>query len=149
LKVNIENEARFLSELFKLLPESTPSDGRVTCYWAATFGAHTFAAYVTRADGSVEMMSCTDAAGEFVYRDWARRHQVSAIESYDEWLEQKDKLEPLSWNWGWAVADAEAGFELSLFDDAFGDGGLPPQVHVDAWLSQQFGKRTVKYALNF
>lgn len=149
MQVNIDNEGRFISELFKLLTESTPRGGRVVCYWAATFGAHTFAAYVTRADGGIEMMNGTESAGEFVYRDWVSRHRAAAIDSYDEWLEQKHKLEPLSWNWGWAAEDAETGSELNLFDDAFGEDGLPPHDHFDAWLRKQFGKRAVKYELDF
>jgi predicted amidohydrolase YtcJ len=144
MKIAIENEEAFLRKLFKQLPEPAPEGGKITCYWSATYGAFTFAAYVTQTDGSVELLDNTEAAGNFIYRDWVSRHQTDVIDSYDEWLRQRHELEPLSWNWGWATGGVE-GFTLQVFDDVMSDEGLPPQDHVDAWLTQRFGNLTIKY----
>ena len=144
MKIAIENEEAFQRELFKQLPEPCPAGGEIACYWSATFGAYTFAAYVTQADGRVQLLENTDAAGNFVYRDWVSRHQTDLIDNYDDWLRQRHKLEPLSWNWGWASCGVE-GFTLHLFDDVMSDEGLPPHDHIAGWLTQQFGNRTIEY----
>jgi hypothetical protein len=142
MEVHIE---QFLSTLFSLVPVSQPVGGGITCCWAATFGAYTFAAFLSRADGSVEMLSPGTAAGDFIYRDWAARHTVAKIASYDDWLRQKKSLEPLSWNWGWARQFGAQRRQLHLFDDVHGDSGLPEAEDVDLWRRQQFGGTAIAY----
>jgi hypothetical protein len=145
MEVQLDRAQQFASELFGHLQQIRPRAGCITCYWAATYGAHTFAAYATKPGGEVEMLLGTESAGQFVFSRWMAEQGVETVSSYDEWVKRAPEQRGNCWNWGWASDCAPDGHVIHFFYEPALAAELPSQQHVDSWLKQQFGSRPVSY----
>jgi hypothetical protein len=145
MEVQLDRAEQFAIELFGQLQRIRPQASSITCYWAATYGAHMFAAYATKPSGEIEMLLNTEDAGKLVFREWSAQHGLKSVTSYEEWVRQAPQQKGNCWNWGWASDSDPVGRVIHLFYEPSCASELPSQQQVDIWLKQQFGSRSITY----
>jgi hypothetical protein len=146
MRILIDDDREFAENVILPLAATIPDEASLICYWAASYGVHSFAAFIQRSQKDIEMMSHPRAASDYVYADWARRHQIASDLTYEGWLMKRKELLPLSWNWGWAKRTPQRLVELHFFDDVIDpDGGIPGPQHEQEWRRQMFGDAKIVY----
>jgi hypothetical protein len=145
MEIQLDHAQQFASDLFGHLQQIRPQSSGITCYWAATYGAHMFAAYATKPSGEVEMLLETESAGKFVFSRWIADQGAEGVSSYDEWVKRAQEQKGNRWNWGWASDCNPVGHVIHFFHEPSFASELPSQQQVDIWLKQQFGSRPISY----